>query len=34
MPWRAIVILLVAAIVLAVCYRESIYRWFKNNIKK
>lgn len=34
MPWRAIVILLVVAIVLAVCYREPIYRWFKNNIKK
>ncbi len=34
MPFRAILIMLVAAVVLAVCYREPIYRWFMSSIVK
>lgn len=34
MPIRAIVIMLVAAVVLATCYREPIYKWFKESMNK
>ena len=34
MPIRAIVIMLVIAVVLAVCYRDQIYKWFKENLGK
>ena len=34
MPIRAIVVLIVVAIVVAICYREPIYNWVKKNFKK
>lgn len=34
MPIRAVIILVVLAAVLALCFKDEIYRWFKNNIKK
>lgn len=34
MPIRAIVIMLVIAVVIAICYREPIYNWFKKTFKK
>ena len=34
MPIRAIVIMFVAAVVLAVCYRDQIYKWVTENIGK
>lgn len=34
MPFRAILIMLVVAVVLAVCYREPIYHWIMDNIVK
>lgn len=34
MPIRAIIIMLVAAVILAVCYRDPIYKWYKNSIVK
>jgi len=34
MPIRAIVILAVIAVVLALCFKDEIYRWYKTNIKK
>ena len=34
MPIRAIVIMFVAAVVIAVCYRDQIYKWVTENIGK
>ena len=34
MPIRAIVIMFVAAVVFAACYREPIYKWFKESMSK
>jgi len=34
MPIRAIVILAVIAVVLALCFKDEIYRWYKTNLKK
>lgn len=34
MPIRAIVIMLVVAVVFAVCYRDQIYKWFKNAVSE
>lgn len=31
MPIRAIIIMLVVAVVIAACYREQIYEWVKQN---
>ena len=34
MPIRAIVILLVAAVIVALCFRNEIYGWYKQETKK
>lgn len=34
MPIRAVIIMFVVAVVMAICYRDPIYKWFKENLSK